>query len=243
MGPERKSRVISDKDKRVAAYHEVGHALVAKLTEGADPVHKVTIIPRGMALGLTQSLPEEDRYMYSEEYCHIIMTHLLGGRAAEKLAFNSMTSGAGNDIDKATDLARKMVTEWGMSPKLGPVAFGEKDEAIFLGRELATHRDFSEETAETIDTEIRRIIDDAYDRALKLLKGHKNELVKIADILLERETLTGDEIDILLEGGELPPMKPAEVTAEEPAKEKKAKKPAAKKKEEPDKLGKPVLEA
>jgi cell division protease FtsH len=243
MGPERKSRVISDKDKRVAAYHEVGHALVAKLTEGADPVHKVTIIPRGMALGLTQSLPEEDRYMYSEEYCHIIMTHLLGGRAAEKLAFNSMTSGAGNDIDKATELARKMVTEWGMSPKLGPVAFGEKDEAVFLGREIATHRDFSEETAETIDTEIRRIIDDAYDRALKLLKARKDDLEKIAEVLLERETLTGEEIDLLLEGGELPPMKTAEVKTDEPVKKKKAKKTAPKKKEEPEKIGKPVLEA
>ena len=241
MGPERKSRVISEKDKRVAAYHEVGHALVAKLTEGADPVHKVTIIPRGMALGLTQSLPEEERYMYSEEYCHIILTHMLGGRAAEKLAFNSMTSGAGNDIDKATDLARKMVTEWGMSPKIGPVAFGERDEAVFLGREIATHRDFSEETAETIDTEIRRIIDDAYDRAFNLLKKHKKDLEIIAEVLLERETLTGEEIDVLLDGGELPPMEVVKAVAEKPA-EKDEKKAEQDVKEEPDTLGEPVLE-
>jgi cell division protease FtsH len=194
-----------------------------------------------MALGLTQSLPEEERYMYSEEYCHIILTHMLGGRAAEKLVFNSMTSGAGNDIDKATDLARKMVTEWGMSPKLGPVAFGERDEAVFLGREIATHRDFSEETAETIDTEIRRIIDDAYDRAFNLLKARKEDLKIIAEILLERETLTGEEIDILLEGGELPPMEVVKETAEKPA-EKEEKKAEPEVKEEPDTLGEPVLE-
>ena len=206
MGPERKSRVIGDKDKSIAAHHEAGHALVAKLLPGSDPVHKVTIIPRGMALGLTQSLPEEEKYMYSKEYCDLLLTHILGGRAAEMLVFREATSGAGNDIDRATDLARKMVCDWGMSDKLGPVAFGQKEEAIFLGREIAQHRDYSEQTAQSIDNEVRRLVDAAYARAYILLKKNRKVLETIAHELLERETLTGDEIDLLMQGKELPPF-------------------------------------
>ncbi len=206
MGPERKSRVISERDKKIAAHHEAGHALVAKLTPGSDPVHKVTIIPRGMALGLTQSLPEEEKYMYSKEYCEMLLAHMLGGRAAEMLTFREGTSGAGNDIDRATDLARKMVCNWGMSEALGPVAFGQKEEAIFLGREISQHRDYSEQTAQAIDAEIRRLVDGAYERAFKLLKKNRKNLELVASELLERETLTGDEIDRLLAGEKLPPF-------------------------------------
>jgi cell division protease FtsH len=206
MGPERKSRVISEKDKKIAAYHEVGHVLVAKLTPGSDPVHKVTIIPRGMALGLTQSLPEEEKHMYAKEYCGILLDHMLGGRAAEMLVFNEETSGAGNDIERATELARRMVCDWGMSEALGPVAFGKKEEAIFLGREITQHRDYSEQTAQAIDGEIRRLVDAAYARAHKLLKKNRKQLELIAGVLLERETLTGEEIDALLAGKELPPF-------------------------------------
>jgi cell division protease FtsH len=213
MGPERKSRVIGEKDKRIAAYHEVGHALVARLTPGSDPVHKVTIIPRGMALGLTQSLPEEEKYMYSEAYCAIILKHLLGGRAAEMLCFDEATSGAGNDIEKATELARKMVCDWGMSARLGPIAFGKKEEAVFLGREIAQHRDYSEETARAIDVEVRRLVDVAYDQAAALLKKNRKLLETIAQELLERETLTGEEIDLLLAGKPLPPWKKTEKEA------------------------------
>lgn len=206
MGPERKSRVISERDKRIAAYHEVGHALVAKLTPGSDPVHKVTIIPRGMALGITQSLPEEEKYMYSKEYCELLLTHIMGGRAAEMLVFAEATSGAGNDIERATDLARKMVCDWGMSETLGPVAFGKREEAIFLGREIAQHRDYSEQTAQAIDREVRSLVDAAFDRAFRLLKKNRKLLERIAQELLERETLTGEEIDLLMEGKDLPPF-------------------------------------
>jgi len=214
MGPERKSHVISEKEKEIAAYHEAGHALVAKLTPGSDPVHKVTIIPRGMALGLTQSLPEEEKHMYSKEYCELLLDHKMGGRAAEMLVFNEETSGAGNDIERATEMARKMVCDWGMSDTLGPVAFGKKEEAIFLGREIAQHRDYSEKTAQAIDGEVRRLVEAAYGRAYKLLKKNKAKLELIAQELLERETLTGEEIDALLAGEKLPPF------AEKPVAEK-----------------------
>jgi cell division protease FtsH len=222
MGPERKSHVISEEEKKIAAYHEVGHALVAKLTPGSDPVHKVTIIPRGMALGLTQSLPEEEKHMYSKEYCRVLLDHMLGGRAAEMLVFSQETSGAGNDIERATDLARKMICDWGMSEELGPVAFGRREEAIFLGREIAQHRDYSEETAQAIDAEIRRLVEEAYDRAARLLKKNKKKLEIIAEELLERETLTGDEIDKLLAGEDLPPF------SKRPAKKKERDKSRAK---------------
>ncbi|HUU56668.1 MAG TPA: ATP-dependent zinc metalloprotease FtsH [bacterium] len=240
MGPERKSHVISEKEKEIAAYHEVGHALVAKLTPGSDRVHKVTIIPRGMALGLTQSLPEEEKHMYSKEFCEILLDHMMGGRAAEMLVFDQETSGAGNDIERATELARKMVCDWGMSDTLGPVAFGKREEAIFLGREIAQHRDYSEETAQTIDGEIRRIVEAGYARAHKLLKKNKTKLELIAKELLERETLTGDEIDTLLAGKQLPPFTKQPVAKKKVTKEGRARKMAPKTRRVPD--AKPALE-
>jgi cell division protease FtsH len=239
MGPERKSHVISEKEKEIAAYHEVGHALVAKLSPGSDPVHKVTIIPRGMALGLTQSLPEEEKHMYSKEYCEVLLDHMMGGRAAEILVFNEETSGAGNDIERATELVRKMVCDWGMSEALGPVAFGKREEAIFLGREIAQHRDYSEDTAQAIDGEIRRIVEAGYERAYKLLKKNKAKLELIAKELLERETLTGDEIDTLLAGGKLPPFTKQPV-AKKKAKAGRARKRVPKTPKVPD--AKPALE-
>jgi cell division protease FtsH len=240
MGPERKSHVISEKEKEIAAYHEVGHALVAKLTPGSDPVHKVTIIPRGMALGLTQSLPEEEKHMYSKEFCEILLDHMMGGRAAEILIFHEETSGAGNDIERATELARKMICDWGMSETLGPVAFGKREEAIFLGREIAQHRDYSEETAQAIDGEIRRIVEAGYERAHKLLKKNKTKLELIAKELLERETLTGDEIDTLLAGKQLPPFTKQPVARKKTAGEGRARKRAPKARKVPD--AKPALE-
>ncbi|MEJ2636143.1 MAG: ATP-dependent zinc metalloprotease FtsH [Calditrichia bacterium] len=204
MGMERKSMIISEEEKRSTAYHESGHVLVAKLIPGSDPVHKVTIIPRGRALGVTSYLPIDERHNYSKEYLEIRLCHLLGGRVAEKLVMNQLTTGAGNDIERATDLARKMVCDWGMSEKLGPVTFGKKDEEIFLGREIAQHRDFSEKTAQEIDEEVRDIISKAEEKTKKLLSENMENLHNLARILLEREILDGDEIDMILEGKELP---------------------------------------
>ncbi|HEX8949004.1 MAG TPA: ATP-dependent zinc metalloprotease FtsH [Dissulfurispiraceae bacterium] len=199
MGVERRSMVLSDSEKKNTAYHEAGHALVAKLTPGTDPIHKVSIIPRGRALGVTQQLPIDDRYTYSRDYLEKTLNVLLGGRAAEELALNHMTTGAGNDIERATELARKMVTEWGMSEKLGPLTFGKKDEQIFLGREIAKHKDYSEKTAEDIDDEIKGIVTRAYERAKRLLKDNFHLLEALAQTLLERETVDGPEIDKLIE--------------------------------------------
>ena len=199
MGVERRSMVISDTEKKNTAYHEAGHALVAKLTPGTDPIHKVSIIPRGRALGVTQQLPIDDRYTYSRDYLEKTLNVLMGGRAAEELALNHMTTGAGNDIERATELARKMVTEWGMSEKLGPLTFGKKDEQIFLGREIAKHKDYSEKTAEDIDEEIRGIVTRAYERAKAVLKDNYSLLEALAQTLLERETVDGPEIDRLIE--------------------------------------------
>ena len=207
MGMERKSLIISEKEKRSTAYHESGHVLVAKLTPGSDPVHKVTIIPRGRALGVTYSLPIDERHNYSKEYLEILLTHLLGGRVAEKLVMNELTTGAGNDIERATDLARKMVCEWGMSEKLGPITFGKKEEEIFLGREIAQHRDFSENTAQEIDAEVRRIISEAEKKVQKLLSNNIDKLHLLAEALLEREILDGEEIDLVLAGKNLPGKK------------------------------------
>ncbi len=204
MGMERRSMIISDEEKRSTAYHEAGHALVAKLIPGSDPVHKVTIIPRGRALGVTATLPIDERHNYSKEYCEIMLCHLLGGRVAEKLVLKQLTTGAGSDIERATELARKMVCEWGMSDKLGPLTFGKKDEEIFLGREIATHRDYSEKTARDIDEEVRRIVLEAEKRAEKLLSDNIEILHRIAEALLEREILDGEEIDLLIEGKQLP---------------------------------------
>lgn len=200
MGAERKSLLISEEEKKTTAYHEAGHVLVSKLVPGADPVHKVTIIPRGRALGLTHYLPIDEKHNYSRKYLQAILTHLLGGRAAELIVFDQLTTGAGNDIERATEIARKMVCEWGMSEKLGPLTFGKKEEEIFLGREIAKHRDYSEQTAIEIDAEVRRIVTEAADRAHKLISENQEKLRRLAEALLEREILDGDEIDHILAG-------------------------------------------
>jgi cell division protease FtsH len=207
MGVERKSLIISDEEKRNTAYHEAGHALVMVLSPQADPVHKVTIIPRGMALGVTMQLPVDDKHSYTKDYLETQLTSLMGGRIAEEVFMKHTTTGAGNDIERATDLARKMVCEWGMSD-LGPLSFGKKEEQIFLGREIAQHRDYSEATAIRIDEEVRRIIGDAYARARKIIEEHSDALVRVAEMLLEREVLDGDEIRALVEGKDLAPVRP-----------------------------------
>lgn len=198
MGVERKSLLISEKEKKNTAYHEAGHTLVARLLPGTDPIHKVTIIPRGRALGLTQQLPVDEKYTYSKEYLYTNIAVLLGGRAAEELMLNHMTTGAGNDIERATDLARKMVCEWGMSERLGPLTFGKKQEEIFLGREITQHRDYSEQTAIMIDDEVKRLVMENYDRAKKLLKDNINTLKALAEALLEKEVLDGPEIEEII---------------------------------------------
>ena len=199
MGVERKSMIISETEKNNTAYHEAGHALVAKLTPGTDPIHKVSIIPRGMALGVTQQLPIDDRYTYSKEYLMNALSVLLGGRAAEEIALNHLTTGAGNDLERATNLARKMVTEWGMSEKLGPLTFGKKDEHIFLGKEIARHKDYSEKTAIDIDDEVKRIVIEAYDTSKKLVTENLDLLEALAKSLLEKETMDGAEIEALIQ--------------------------------------------
>jgi cell division protease FtsH len=198
MGTERKSMIMSEREKRNTAYHEVGHALVAKFLPGTDPVHKVSIIPRGRALGVTMTLPIEDRLSYDQEYMKNTLAKLMGGRVAEELVFDHRTSGASDDIDKATNIARKMVTVYGMSESLGPIAFGQKEEAIFLGREIAQHRDYSEQTAIKIDEEVRRIVEEAYETAKRILQEHEDLLHKIAETLIDKETLDGKEIDAII---------------------------------------------
>lgn len=198
MGVERRSMIISEEEKKNTAYHEAGHSLVAKLTPGTDPIHKVTIIPRGRALGVTQQLPLDDRYTYSKDFLLNTLSVLLGGRAAEEIALKHMTTGAGNDLERATELARRMVTEWGMSEKLGPLTFGKKDEQIFLGREIAKHKDYSEKTAIEIDDEVKRLVIEAYDKAKKLLTDNFDILDAFAKSLLEKETMDASEIDELL---------------------------------------------
>ncbi|HUL33406.1 MAG TPA: ATP-dependent zinc metalloprotease FtsH [Candidatus Eisenbacteria bacterium] len=203
MGVERKSMILSDEEKKNTAYHEAGHALVAAMTPGTDPVHKVTIIPRGMALGLTMQLPEADKHTYTKEYLEGMLAVLMGGRTAEEIFLGHITTGAGNDIERATDIARNMVCEWGMS-ELGPLAFGKKEEAIFLGREIAQHRDFSEDTALQIDREVKRIVSAGYENAKRILSTHKETLDRVAQALLEREVLDANEVKLLLEGKPLP---------------------------------------
>jgi len=198
MGVERKSMIISEEEKKNTAYHEAGHALVAKLTPGTDPIHKVSIIPRGRALGVTQQLPIDDKYTYSKDYLLKALAVFLGGRAAEELALKHMTTGAGNDLVRATDLARRMVTEWGMSEKLGPLTFGKKDEQIFLGREIARHKDYSERTAEDIDEEVKRLVIEAYETAKALLTANFDTLDAFAKNLLEKETMDGVEIEAMI---------------------------------------------
>jgi cell division protease FtsH len=197
MGVERKSMVMSDREKRNTAYHESGHTIVAAVLPAADPLHKVTIIPRGRALGLTQQLPTEDKYSYSKRYLESMLAVLMGGRLAEEIFVGEITTGAGNDIERASGMARRMVCEWGMS-ELGPVTFGKKEEAIFLGREFAQHQDFSEATAVEIDREVKRILDKAYAQAKEIITTHKSSLDRIARKLLERETLEGWEVNDIL---------------------------------------------
>ncbi|MDD3311499.1 ATP-dependent zinc metalloprotease FtsH [Pseudodesulfovibrio sp.] len=205
-GRERRSLILSDDEKKTTAYHEAGHALVAKLLPGTDPVHKVSIIPRGRALGVTMQLPGEDRHNYSKDYLLNNMAVLMGGRCAEELVLNQLTTGASNDIERATKTARNMVCMWGMSDKLGPMSFGDNQEQVFLGKELIHNRDFGEETAKLIDAEVRRFVEEAYEQATALLKDNLDALEAIAQALLDRETITGDDITLLMEGKELPPM-------------------------------------
>lgn len=207
MGVERKSMVITDEEKKITAYHEIGHVLVSKKIPGSDPVHKVTIIPRGRALGLTSFLPIDEKHNYTKENCETLMAHMLGGRAAELIIFNHLSTGAGNDIERATELARKMVCEWGMSDSLGPVTFGKKSEEIFLGREISQHRDYSEQTAVLIDKEVRNIVEGAAKRAESLIRENVDVLHKLAEALLEREILDGTEVDSIIEGKKLPNKK------------------------------------
>ena len=208
MGAERRSMLVTDDEKRVTAIHEAGHALLGILLPNADPIHKVTIIPRGMALGLTQQLPTDEKHNYSKTYLMDQIALLLGGRIAEELTMGNITTGAGNDLERATDLARKMVCEWGMSENMGPLTFGKKEEQIFLGREIAQHQDYSEDTALKIDGEVRRIVTDNYDRCVTLLTEHKQRLLDIADALLAREVLDGEQIRRLAYGHPLDEMVP-----------------------------------
>jgi len=205
MGAERRSMLLTEDDKRDTAYHEGGHVLVAAKRNHADPLHKVTIIPRGMALGVTMQLPEEDKHTVTKDYLETQLAILMGGRCAEEIFMNRMTTGAGNDIERATELARKMVCEYGMS-SLGPLTFGKKEEQIFLGREIAQHRDFSEETARQIDAEVRRLVDEAYRSAYEILDTNKDAMHRLAAALLERETLDANEIRMVIDGKELPPF-------------------------------------
>ncbi|MFQ5840232.1 MAG: cell division protein FtsH, partial [Candidatus Methylomirabilales bacterium] len=200
MGAERRSLILSEEEKRATAYHEAGHALVAKLIPGTDPIHKVTIIPRGRALGVTQQLPIDEKHNYPREYLENNIAILMGGRVAEELVLGSITTGAGNDIERATDIARRMVCEWGMSEKMGPLTFGKKEEMIFLGREIAQHQDYSEQTAREIDREVRRLVTEAYERAKALIKSRIEILHSLASALLEREVLGGSEIDAIVNG-------------------------------------------
>jgi cell division protease FtsH len=199
MGAERRSMIITDKEKEVTAYHEAGHALVAWLLPGTDPIHKVTIIPRGRALGLTMQLPIDEKYTHSKSFLENTICILFGGRIAEKLIFNEITTGAGNDLERATGLARKMVCEWGMSDSLGPLTYGKKEEQIFLGREIAQHRDFSDDTARQIDLAVKKIINDAVIKVTELLEKNTDILARMTEELLEKETIVLDDIDVIIQ--------------------------------------------
>ncbi len=211
MGSERRSMIISDAEKRVTAIHEAGHALLAVLLPNADPIHKVTIIPRGMALGLTQQLPTDEKHNYSGDYLNDQIAILLAGRIAEEITMDSVTTGAANDLERATELARRMVCEWGLSDEMGPLAFGKKEEQIFLGREIAQHQDYSEDTAQKIDHEVRHFVTENYQRARQLLAPRKETLLKIADALLSREVLDAEQVKRLAAG--LPLAEPQPVAA------------------------------
>ncbi len=226
MGQERKSMVISDEEKQQIAVHESGHTLVQRLTPGADPVNKVTIVARGMALGVTQYLPERDRHLYGKKWCQNNLVALLGGRCAEQLILGEMTTGAGNDLERVTDLARKMVCTWGMSETLGPLTFGRKEEQIFLGREIAQHQDYSEATARLIDSEVKKLVEEAYNDAMRLLRENRKTLENLASALLEREVLDAEQINLVIAGKKLPPVD----NGKQPAKSKtRSRKSSAKK--------------
>jgi len=222
MGKERKSMIMSDEEKRNTAYHEAGHALAAHLLPDADPLHKVTIIPRGRALGVTMQLPEEDKYSYTREYMEASLTILLAGRVAEELVLGSCTTGASNDLERVTERARKMVCEWGMSEEIGPLSYGKKEEQIFLGREIAQHQDYSENTAMQIDKEVKKVVLAAYAEAKKLLEENRDALILVAEALLEYETLDGNEVTAVIKGEKIhrePEVEPPD--APEPEQEEK----------------------
>jgi cell division protease FtsH len=204
MGVERRSMILSEEEKKTTAYHEAGHALVAAMVPHADPLHKVTIIPRGMALGLTMQLPVDDKHTYSRIFLEAQLAILMGGRVAEEIFLNQMTTGAGNDIEQATELSRRMVCEWGMSDEMGPLTFGKKEEQIFLGREIAQHRDYSEDTAVRIDAQVSHLVKTGYEKARQIIQDKADALVRIAEALLEREVLDGSEIKLLIDGQPLP---------------------------------------
>ncbi len=228
MGMERKSMIINEEEKKSTSYHESGHVLVSRLLPETDPVHKVTIIPRGTALGVTSYLPIDEKHNYSKSYLQSMLAQLLGGRAAEKIVFDQFTTGAGNDIERATDIARKMVCEWGMSDILGPVTFGKKEEEIFLGREIAQHRDYSEASAQEIDKEVRSIITEAQKTAEKLVKENLKLLHDLANALLEYEILDGEQIEKVMKGEKLTPKKARTTTPEKKTRVKKTTRPAVK---------------
>lgn len=198
MGAERRSMIVPEKEKKITAYHEAGHAIVARLLPGTDPIHKVSIIPRGRALGLTMQLPIDEKYTHSKQYLLNNIAILFGGWVAEKIIFGEITTGAGNDIERASELARKMVCEWGMSDELGPLAYGKKEEQIFLGREIAQHRDYSEDTARKIDEVVKQIIMNATVVTTKLLEENIEILKGVADELLEKETITLEDIECII---------------------------------------------
>jgi cell division protease FtsH len=228
MGVERRSRIISDEEKKHTAYHEAGHALVAALMEHSDPLHKVTIIPRGMALGVTMQLPLDDKHTYSKEYLETRIAIMMGGRAAEELFIGQMTTGAGNDIEQASELARKMVCEFGMS-SLGPIAFGKKEEQIFLGREINQHRDYSESTAIRIDEEVQKIVMSGYDRARQIIENHRPAMERIADELLVREVLDAEQVRRIISGGALSepePVRPPASATDTASEEERRHRPA-----------------
>ncbi len=211
MGVERRSLVLTDEEKKITAYHEAGHTLIAKLLPGTDPIHKVTIIPRGQALGVTMQLPTDDRHSYKKEWLYNTISIMMGGRVAEELVFKDITTGAGNDIERATNMARKMVCEWGMSERMGPLSFGSKEQEIFLGREISQHRDYSEQTAIEIDREVRRLIVENYERAKTLITDNMKTLVALAEALLERETLDAPQIEAIVQACASSPSEPLTV--------------------------------
>ncbi len=210
MGKERRSVILSEEEKRITAYHEAGHAIVAKVLPKADPVHKVSIIPRGQALGVTMQLPIDDRHNYTKGYLEDTLAVLMGGRVSEELFLKEMTTGASNDLDRATKMARRMVCEWGMSETFGSIALGEGGQEVFLGRELVQHKHYSEDTAKLIDREVIRIVKHAYERAKEILSTHEDKIHKMVEYLLERETLSGEELSLIMDGKELPPVKKME---------------------------------